>query len=141
MPKTKTLTLDLSRVIAAPPVEAYDAWMDPARPCNPWNHCKKLILSPKVDGLFFILGRHGNGVPHFGRFTALARGRGLKHTWMSPVTRGLETEVTVRFKKQGLGTLMTLRHSGLPDDELGRTHQAGWTFLMGLLEKQFRSTR
>jgi uncharacterized protein YndB with AHSA1/START domain len=136
-PAAKTLAVSLQRLIPAAPAEVYDAWMDPGQPCNPWHHCKKAILNAKPGGLFYLLGRHGAGVPHFGRFIRLSRGRQVKHTWMSPFTRGLETEVTVGFKKQAGGTLMTLRHAGLPNDAFGRSHQEGWGYFFGLVGRRF----
>jgi hypothetical protein len=41
--------------------------------------------------------------------------------------------VTVTLEKQGAGTLVTLRHAGVPDDEMGRKHQEGWSWILGAL--------
>jgi uncharacterized protein YndB with AHSA1/START domain len=49
---------------------------------------------------------------------------------MSPNTSGEESMVTVTFKKQDEGTLMTLVHSDLPNTDGGRGHEDGWKFLM-----------
>ena len=137
MSPAKTLSLELKRVVPAPPAKVYAAWMDPKQACNPWSSGKKLLYNPKADGLFYILGRHGSGVPHYGRFVALARGRQVKHTWMSPFTRGLESTVTVTFVKKGDGTLMTLRHAGLPNDGYGRAHNDGWGHFFDEMGKRF----
>ena len=139
MSKAKTMTLTLKRVIPAVPAKVYAAWMDPKQACNPWNHGKKLVFSPKVNGLFYVLMQ--GGTPHFGRFTGMARGRQVSHTWMSPYTRGLESAVTVTFKKQGTGTLMTLRHGGLPNDDFGMAHNDGWGYFLGQIEKRFKAKR
>ena len=37
--------------------------------------------------------------------------------------------VTVTFVKKGTGTLMTLRHSGLPNDDMATAHEKGWDSL------------
>jgi hypothetical protein len=60
---------------------------------------------------------------------------------MSPFTRGLESVVTVTFRKKGEDTLLTLHHANLPDDEMGRMHDQGWKHYLGILEKQFPRKR
>jgi hypothetical protein len=62
----------------------------------------------------------------YGRFTILDRPSKVQYTWMSLHTRGLESLVTVAFRKKGEDTLLTLRHENLPDDEYGRGHEKGW---------------
>jgi len=52
---------------------------------------------------------------------------------MSESTKGLESTVTVYFEKQGADTLVTLRHAGVPDDEVGRKHKEGWEWVLGAL--------
>jgi hypothetical protein len=32
----------------------------------------------------------------------------------------------VTFQKKGEGTLMTLLHSGLPNDDMAKAHEKGW---------------
>lgn len=129
MPTMKKMEITLERTIPATPAEVYDAWLDPENPVSPWNGIDRLILDLKVDGLFYRmhLGDKGEELPHFGRFTALERPRRIEHTWMSPFTRGLESVVAVTLAPRGENTLLTLRHTGLPDDDLGRLHVAGWT--------------
>jgi hypothetical protein len=60
---------------------------------------------------------------------------------MSPNTSGLESTVTVTFKKKGKDTVMTLVHSGLPDTDGGRSHEKGWNyFLDGFLSQLTKSS-
>ena|SRR5665213_4592293 len=94
----------------------------------------KVIFNPKINGFFYWLV---GGTPHYGRFTKLERARKIQHTWMSPYTRGLESMVTVTFKKKGNETLMTLVHSGLPNDAGGRGHEGGWNQFLDAFPKQF----
>lgn len=131
----KTFTVNLKRVIPAAPAKVYDAWLDPKHPGGPWNHGKTLGLAPKAGAVFCIL--MPNAGAHFGRMLKLAKGRELRHTWMSPYTRGVETVVTLNFKKQGAGTLLTLKHTGLSNDSHGRSHADGWGYFLGLIEKRF----
>jgi uncharacterized protein YndB with AHSA1/START domain len=132
---SKTLTLNLKRVIAGRPAEVFEAWLDPKQPCNPWSSGKTLGLEPKVGSLYCIVVG-GTGYI-FGRILKLAKGKQLQYTWMSPYTHGLETTVTVDFKKHAAGTLMTLRHTGLPNDKDGRLHTDGWNQFLGMMEKYF----
>lgn len=132
--ETKTIEVKVERTISAPPDEVFDAWLDPKIPGTPWNEADKFVLDPKVDGLFFWTIR---GTSHYGRFTELERSSRMQHTWMSPSTAGLESVVTVTFKKQGKGTLMTLVHSGLPDTNPGKGHEKGWNYFLGKFSGKF----
>ncbi|HEY5218243.1 MAG TPA: SRPBCC domain-containing protein [Gemmatimonadaceae bacterium] len=130
----KTIEIKLERTIAAPPLEVHDAWLDPKVPGNPWHEADKLLLTPKVDGFFYWLIQ---GTAHYGRFTHVERPGRIQHTWVSPNTLGEESMVTVTFDKQGSGTLMTLVHSGLPDNDKGKGHEGGWNYFLGNFTKQY----
>jgi uncharacterized protein YndB with AHSA1/START domain len=132
----KTIEVKVERTIAAAPAEAFDAWLNPKIPGNPWNFADKLILNPHVDGLFYWTV---HGTAHYGRFTEVKSPARIKHTWMSPNTSGLESTVTVAFKKKGEDTLMTLVHSGLPDTDGGRSHEKGWNYFLDIFPGQFTS--
>ncbi len=130
----KTIEVKVERTIAAPPTRVFDAWLNPKVPGNPWNMADKLILNPKVDGFFYWLV---HGTPHYGRFTEVRRPARIQHTWMSPYTSGLESKVSISFKKKGDDTLMTLVHSGLPDSDGGRSHEKGWNYFLNMFPGHF----
>ena len=130
----KTLEFKFERTIPAPPADVFDGWLNPKIPGTPWNMGEKHILNPVVDGFFYWLVQ---GTPHYGLFTEVQRGARLKHTWVSPNTLGEESIVTVTFDKKGKDTLMTLVHSGLPDNANGRGHEKGWNFFLGTFTEQF----
>jgi len=132
----KTLEFTFERTIPAAPAELYAAWLDPNTPGTPWNEADKLILQPKVDGLFNWIIR---GTSHYGRFTTMEPGRRIEHTWMSPYTLGLDTTVTVTFEPKGDGTKMTLVHSGLPDNDKARAHEQGWNHFLDKLVENLTS--
>lgn len=142
-PERKTTHLSLTRIIPAPPTEVFDGWLSPQCPGTPWSMADKLILDPKVDGLFYfhVVKETGEGKPHYGRFTLLDRPSKAQYTWMSPNTRGQESLVTVAFQKKGKNTLLTLRHENLPDDEVGRSHEKGWLSLVGRFADRFGRDR
>ena len=141
-PAFRTYELTLNRTIAASPEEVYDAWLDPNLPCNPWHGSKRLDWNPRVGGLWYFLHVLTNkGWPpersHFGRFAVLERGRKIQLGWMSYNTRGMESVVTVTLQPRGGETLFSLTHANIPDDELGRAHEAGWAHLTAQLEQRF----
>jgi uncharacterized protein YndB with AHSA1/START domain len=136
--KTEKIAFTVERVIPASPPDVFDAWLDPKVPGNPWNKADKFILHPEVDGLFYWTM---TGTAHYGRFTAVERPARLQHTWVSPNTLGLESAVTVTFKEGNEGTVMTLVHSGLPDNDRGRSHEKGWNFFLAMFLETFKSRK
>lgn len=137
--KPRTYTLTLNRTIAASPEEVFDAWLDPALPCNPWHGSARLQWEPKEGALWYFLHimQGDDHRPHFGRFVTLDRGHEIQLDWMSYNTCGLESVVTATFKPQGDDTLLTLTHANIPDNDLGRAHEKGWAQLTGKLEERF----
>ncbi|HYN06317.1 MAG TPA: SRPBCC domain-containing protein [Vicinamibacterales bacterium] len=134
----KTIDLTVSRTIRGTAEEVYDAWLDQKTPGGLWFGVDRVILNLAVDGLFYHAVKHeGRSWPHYGRFIHLDRGRAIEHTWVSEATRGLESVVTITLAPRDGGTEVTLRHANLPDDEMGRTHQDGWTWYLGVLGERF----
>lgn len=131
--KPKTLEFTFERTLQAPPDAAFDAWLNPKFRGNPWNMADKLILNPEVNGFFYW---KISGMSHYGRFTEVARGRRLQHTWVSPNTLGEESSVVVTFRKKGAGTVMKLVHSRLPDTPDARSHEKGWNYFLDLFAEQ-----
>ena len=134
----KLIDVKLSRFIPGPAGEVFDVWFDPASPGGPWHGAKKVIMNVAVDGMFYFgieraqveveeFRRSQAAVSllgHFGRFTAI-EGRAPPSTRGCPSTRtGIETTVSVTFEPREGGTQMTIVHRGIPDDEMGRGHEA-----------------
>jgi uncharacterized protein YndB with AHSA1/START domain len=133
--KLKTTELECTRHIPkASPEEVYDVWIDPACPGGPWHGSTKVVLTAKVDGLFHTsLVHEGTRYAHYGMFTKLERGKLVEHTWVSEGTKGLESIVSTTFEPRDGGTFVTLRHTGVPDDDESRMHLEGWNFVLGCL--------
>jgi uncharacterized protein YndB with AHSA1/START domain len=118
----KTFDLTVSRTVPASPTDVFDVWLDPKSP----------------GGLFYHAVQHeGRSWPHYGRFLRLARGRTIEHTWVSEATKGIESIVTITLAPKGAGTEVTLHHANVPDDDLGRSHQGGWTWYLDTLAQRF----
>ena len=128
------IDLTLSRIIKAKPEQVFDVWLDTRSPGGPWFGCERVILQPVVDGLFYHCVRHeGRLWAHYGRFIRLERPRSIEHTWVSEATRGVESLVTLDLVPRGDETALTLRHSNVPDDAMGRRHEEGWNFVLSAI--------
>jgi uncharacterized protein YndB with AHSA1/START domain len=145
----------VARTITAKPNAIFDLFIDPNVPGGPWFGAVRLLIDVKVDGLFYFLVSHeGKDWAHYGRFLRIehpsASGNSstrtdgnadapgiVEYTWMSEATRGAESIVTVTFAPLGEETEVTLRHSNVPDDEMGRRHADGWTWMLNLLAERF----
>jgi uncharacterized protein YndB with AHSA1/START domain len=134
---TKPVEIKVERKIPAAPNEVFDAWLDPKVPGTLWHENDKLIFNPKVDGLWYLLSL--GGTPHYGRFMEIHRPGRIQHSWMSRNTLGEESLVTVTFQKAGEGTLMTLLHSGLPNDDMAKAHEKGWNSIFDKFSNIFVS--
>jgi uncharacterized protein YndB with AHSA1/START domain len=115
--------------------EVFDAWLDASVPGAFGYDSEKLIVDMKVDGLWYWLTREGT--PHFGRFLEVERPARLRQSWMSPYTLGQESIVTVTFEPRDTGTLMTLVHAGLPNDQMVAAHERGWAQILDALGAGF----
>jgi uncharacterized protein YndB with AHSA1/START domain len=135
----KTTEITVTRSIAATPTEVFDVWLNPKSPGSPWFGTARAVVNPVVDGLFYhSVHFEGHDWAHYGRFIALDKPRQIQHTWVSEATRGLESVVTLTFDPEGKQTVVTLRHTNVPDDEMGRRHAEGWGFVLGGLVERFR---
>jgi uncharacterized protein YndB with AHSA1/START domain len=136
-----TLTdITVTRTIPASAEKVFDVWIDPKSPGGPWFGAERVILNPVVDGLFYFAVRHAERTwPHYGRFLQIDRPRRVEYTWVSEATKGVESIVLVTLELQGEQTKLTLHHSGVPDDEMGRQHKEGWTWVLSMLAERFGS--
>lgn len=134
--------ITVNRTIPASAEKIYDVWIDPKSPGGPWHGAERVIFNPAVDGLYYLAIKHEGRVwPHYGRFTKLERARLVEFTWMSEGTKGAESVVTVTLQQRGDQTDVTLRHAGVPDDELGHQHKEGWTWILNALADALAARR
>ncbi len=134
--------ITVNRTIPAPAEKIYDVWIDPKSPGGPWHGAERVIFNPVVDGLYYLAIKHEGRVwPHYGRFTKLERPHLVEFTWMSEGTKGAESVVTVTLQPRGDQTEVTLRHTGVPDDELGHQHKEGWTWILNALADALAARR
>ena len=137
---TKRMELTVCRTIPATAEEVFSVWLNPNSPGGPWFGAERVILNARVDGLFYHSVQHqGRAWAHYGRFIVLDPPHCIEHTWTSEATRGIESTVRLTLDAQSTGTLATLRHTNLPDDEMGRQHEEGWTFVLGAIAARFET--
>ena len=134
--------ITVTRTIPAPAEKIFDLWIDPKSPGGPWFGTARVIMNPVVDGLFYsAVQNEGRTWPHYGRFLRLDRPNLIEHTWVSEATKGVESVVTLTMQSRGDETEVTLRHSGVPDDEMGCKHKDGWTWILDMLAKGMAARR
>lgn len=132
------IDLTVAHAIPAKPEEIFDLWLDADSPGGPWFGVERVLLQPVVDGLFYMAVKNeGRSWPHYGRFLRIERPRRIEYTWLSEATGGHETLVTVTFEPHGEQTTVTLHHAGVPDDERGRQHREGWSWMLSMLAQRF----
>lgn len=128
----------VARTIPGPPGDVFDAWLDPKVPGTLWHEHEKLIFDPKPDGLWYLFTLAHQGTAHYGRFVEINRPGGrIRHSWMSRHTLGEESVVTVSFRKTKEGTLITLVHSGLPNEDMAKAHETGWNSILEAFGENF----
>jgi uncharacterized protein YndB with AHSA1/START domain len=128
------IDINVARVIPVSAEKIFDVWIDPGRRGGPWFGAERATVNPVVDGLFYFAVEHeGKKWHHYGRFLRMEPPWLIQYTWMSEATKGLESIVTLTLEEQGNETNVTVNHSGLPDDELGRQHREGWTWVLSVL--------
>lgn len=132
------MDINLSRTVNATPEQVFNVWLDAKSPGGPWFGAERVILHPEVDGLFYhAVGHQGRMWAHYGRFTRIDKPRVIEHTWVSEATQGRETVLTLTLEPRGRATEVTLRHTNVPDDAMGRGHQDGWTYTLDAIAKRF----
>ena len=138
----KLTDITVTRTIPTSAEQVFDLWMNPKSPGGPWFGAERVIVNPVVDGLFYIAVKHQGRIwPHYGRFIQIDRPRLVEYTWMSEVTKGAESLVTVTMEPRRDDTEVTLHHAGVPDDEMGRQHKDGWDWVLSAIAESLAARR
>ncbi|HEY5149440.1 MAG TPA: SRPBCC domain-containing protein, partial [Mycobacterium sp.] len=129
---TGPVVLQLSVHIAAPPETVFPYFTGPTRYVQ-WLG-GDATLNPKPGGEYRV-GMRG-GVQAAGVFVEIDPPRRVVFTWGwtgdHPVPPGT-TRVVVTLTARDGGTLVLLRHHGLPTDEQRTQHRTGWQLYLGRL--------
>jgi len=131
--------LQFTRHFEASPERVFDAWLG-----TEWGdwlppggaHCSVTASEPKVGGKYRVVMTMSDGrsVEVTGVYRELVRPETLVFTWRVDYI-GYETVITVQFRQDATGTLMTFRQDGiLSVEDRGRYH-SGWTGTNGSFAK------
>ena len=142
--KLSPISLQLERVFAHAPEKVFDAWTQAgalARWFAPTDDYTSIVhtLELTPGGRYRIEMKPKSGPSHtvLGRYVEVLRPERLVFTWAwEDGFQPGETLVTVEFKRQGAGTLMTLIHERFIDDDQREKHNQGWLGCLGRLERQ-----
>jgi uncharacterized protein YndB with AHSA1/START domain len=137
-------SLTLKRRFKAPPAKVFEAWTDPEK-IKRWMGPGEIVTvraqsDPRVGGRYRILMRSPNGEEHdvSGIYREVVANEKLVFTWswkVAPPSEPHESLVTVVFKPDAGGTLLTLTHEKLFDEESRKRHEHGWSGALDKLER------
>ena len=136
-----TGTLQITRVIAAPPATVFDAWTQPEH-IKRWSAPEGMdIPISKVDltvgGHFVLQMQNAEGGKHTARgvYSEIDRPNRLVYSWAwDEHPEHGESLITVEFTAVEGGTLITMTHAGLPDEKSVTEPEGGWTSCLNRLE-------
>jgi len=131
-------SLTIVRRIRALPAEVWAAITQPEQMMQWWGPDAGPTLSVEADvrpgGRFSVVFRLLNGEEHnpTGVYQEVVPEKRLVFTWDLPGTSEPTSLVTFRLEPIVEGTLVTLTHEHLPDEDARKSHEQGW---LGLLDK------
>ena len=137
-------SLTIKRRFNAPPEKVFQAWTDPEKvkrwmgpgeittasatsDARPGGRYRVVMRKPGSDEEFDVGGVYREVVPN----------EKLVFTWAWKSTPERESLVTVTFKDDSGGTLMTLHHEHFFDEDARDRHNHGWEGALVKLEKLF----
>jgi uncharacterized protein YndB with AHSA1/START domain len=135
-------SLTLKRRINAPPAKVFAAFTEPqtiARWFGPHDVDKvDAETDLRVGGRYRIVMHMGSDVHDVsGVYREIVPNERLVCTWAWKSTPERESLLTVTFKPDGSGTLLTLTHEQFFDGDARDRHQHGWSGALDKLEKLF----
>ena len=125
-------SLTIKRRFNAPPEKVFSAWIDPEK-VKRWmgpGEIKAVSAEadPRPGGRYHWVMKTPAGEEHdvSGVYREVVPNEKLVFTWAWKSTPERESLVTVTFKSDNGGTLMTMLHEQFFDDEARDRHNQGW---------------
>lgn len=138
-----TPSLTLKRKLNAAPERVYAAWTDPEKLAR-WfgpegTEIDTIEADVTVGGAYRFVLQESDCSEHEvgGVYREIVENEKLVFTWAWKGTPEQQSLVTVRIKPDGDGTILTLIHEQLPDEEMRDRHEDGWTGSFDKLERLF----
>ena len=134
-------SLTIKRRFNAPPAKVFAAWTDPEK-IRAWMGPGEVGIllveaDARVGGRYrIVMQKPGDSEQHdvSGVYREVIANEKLVFTWAWKTTPERESVVTVTFKPDGGGTLMTLSHEQFFDEAARDRHNSGWSATMPKLE-------
>lgn len=133
-------SLTIKRRFNAPPEKVYAAWTDTKKLAQWMGPTGTQRVEAECDlrvggryAIKMIMSDDEHNVS--GVYREIVPNEKLSFTWAWRSTPERESLVTVTFKKDGEGTIMTLLHEQFFDEAARDRHNAGWTGTMDKLER------
>lgn len=125
MTEDRTNTIELKVRLNAPPEEIFLYLTEPERYIR-WQGVKA-ELDPRPGGVYRVW-MDANTVAS-GAYVEIEPARRVVFTWGWEGNEGVppgSTTVELTLEADGDGTMLSLRHTGLPDGEAAAMHEEGW---------------
>jgi uncharacterized protein YndB with AHSA1/START domain len=142
----KKLSLEIKRLIKAPPDRVYAAWTDPTQ-LKQWFGPEKvqtrdLIADARVGGKFRwdLINSEGEKMTCRGEYRELQPDKKIVFTWQWEDDEDWKNHlsiITVELYDRDGDTELRLIHEQLPNDESRDGHTRGWNSALDKLEKFF----
>jgi uncharacterized protein YndB with AHSA1/START domain len=138
-----TPSLTIKRRLNATPAEVFEAWTDPTllmQWFGPENVVtQEVSVDARVGGGFCVVMLEDTGERHevSGTYYEVVANEKLVFSWSWITTPERVSQVTVTFKPDGAGTILTLLHDQLFDEQAVKGHTHGWTGSLAKLEALF----
>ena len=135
-------SLTIKRRLNASPEKVFAAWTKPETLAL-WfgpGHCTRVDASIdlRVGGRYHItMVVPGDQHDVMGVYREIVPNERLVFTWHWKTTPERESQVTVTFKPDGGGTMLTLLHELFADEPARERHQEGWAGALDKLAKMF----
>lgn len=126
-----SLTLSMSRVLAATPEQVFRAFTDPQWYAQWWGPEGTRSEVPQLDlrvGGSYRVDMHmpdGNVATMFGQYREIDPPKLLSYSWAWE-GEGVETLVTLEIEPHEDGAELTITHEGFQDDKQVEMHEHGW---------------
>jgi uncharacterized protein YndB with AHSA1/START domain len=136
-------SLTIKRRLKASPAKVFAAWTDPQK-VKRWMGPGEIKAvhaesDARVGGRYRIVMQSpgGDELDVGGVYREVVADEKLVFTWAWKSTPERESLVTVLFKPDGDGTLLTVTHEQFVDEEARDGHKQGWNGALDKLEKLF----
>ena len=134
-------SLTIKRRFNAAPAKVFQAWIDPEK-MKRWMGPGEVSTvaaecDARIGGRYRILMRAPDGQEHdvSGVYREVIANEKLVFTWTWKSAPDRESLITLTFKPDGDGTLMTLTHEQFFDEDARDRHQHGWNGSMEKLDR------